>query len=315
MQASPSTIASAPDSDAWPYLSEQERRFSMMQEGAALSSTRLRTDDGVTLHALSCGRPDQPVVLLANAVGVSGLFIARLAKALAAHYHVVSWESRGLPDMSTTPLSASVSLERQCLDALAILHYFNSTPSAIVSYCSGSSMAAYALSTKLMTVQAWCAVSPSINIATTNQTDYQRTMLPLWQRLADGAPRQAALVKALLTRRSPPGEAGLRSELLHLNGLPFVSVESTYQYARLQAACMASEWASLLNDINVPTLILHGSQDDIIHRDTSDSVARHVPGAQLIDIPDGGHFAIYESDPLHTKILHFLRQSLPSHTH
>jgi pimeloyl-ACP methyl ester carboxylesterase len=314
MQAQPLTVVSMPDMADWPYLGEQERHFSVMQEGAALASTRLRTDDGITLHALSCGQPGRPVVLLANAVGVSALFIARLAKALAAHYHVVSWESRGLPDASTTPLSASVTLARQCEDALAVLRHFDCNPSAVVSYCSGSNVAAYALSIGLMTARAWCAVSPSINVATANQTDYQRTMLPLWRRLAEGDPRQAALVKALLTRRNPPGEAGLRSELLHLNGLPFASGESTYQYARLQAACMAPEWAPLLNDIAVPTLICHGAQDDIIHRDTSDGVARHVPGAQLIDIPDGGHFAVYESDRLHTEILHFLQRSLRTHT-
>ncbi|MDE2077531.1 MAG: alpha/beta hydrolase [Burkholderiales bacterium] len=314
MQAQSSASVSMPDTEAWSYLGEQERQFSVMREGAALTSTRLRTDDGISLHALSCGQPGRPVVLLANAVGVSALFIARLAKALAVHYHVVSWESRGMPDIGTTPLSACVSLERQCQDALAVLRHFDCKPSAVVSYCSGSNVAAYALSTRLMTAQAWCAVSPSINVATANQTDYQRTMLPLWRRLAEGNPRQAALVKALLARRNPSEETGPRSELLHLNGLPFASGESTYQYARLQAACMAPEWAPLLNAIAVPTLICHGTQDVIIHRDTSDHVARHVPGAQLIDIPDSGHFSVYESDRLHTEILHFLQRSLRTHT-
>ena len=89
-----------------PYLGEQERAFEIYQSRAAFRAASLLASDGVPLTILVAGDPRRPTVLLVNALGVSCLFVANLAMRLAEEYHVVSWESRGLPDQRSLPADA-----------------------------------------------------------------------------------------------------------------------------------------------------------------------------------------------------------------
>jgi pimeloyl-ACP methyl ester carboxylesterase len=293
---------------SFPYLDATEQQGRLAAAGRVFTPRTIHSDDGLPLRVLTAGEPHRPAVLLINALGISGVFLARLATALAPRHYVVSWESRGLPDFDAARDDCDYSLARQVGDAAQILAALDVRPQAIVSYCSGSPVAALGLAEGRLTARAWCAISPSIQVPGVAQTDYQRTMLPMWTQMVRTGPRHAALVRALIRKQMGEDDGSLAHELGRFNNRPFLTVESTLRYAQLQSACLEPDWPAVLARIAVPTLVLHASADDVIHRETSLGVAKHVPNAQFGEIPDAGHFAVYESDPLVERIDAFLRQ-------
>uniref|UniRef100_UPI0018170D7E alpha/beta fold hydrolase n=1 Tax=Ramlibacter sp. TaxID=1917967 RepID=UPI0018170D7E len=267
--------------------------------------------DGVTLRALTAGERHRPTVLLINALGISGVFLAGLAAELAPRHHVVTWESRGLPDFAAARDDADYSVERHVGDAAQVLAALDVKPQAIVSYCSGSPIAAMGLARGQLSAQAWCAISPSIHVPGGAQTDYQRTMLPMWAQMVKTGHRHAALVRGLIRQQMREDDGSLAHELHHYNNRPFLTVESTYRYAQLQSACLQPDWPALLARIDLPALIVHAGSDDVIHRETSMLVARHIPHAEFAEVPGAGHFAIYDNDSVLERIGAFLRQAHP----
>ncbi len=296
--------------DDLPYLGDTERAFGVMREVEVFEHAPLRTDDGVTLRVLNAGPADSPVVLLVNALGVSSVFLTRLAQLLTPRWRVLSWESRGLPNPDDATID--VSLERQAADMAAVVAAAGVRPEAVVSFCSGSNVAAWALAKGVLSARAWCTLSPSISTGEGAVTTYQRTMLPLWRQVAEKGPRYAALVRALIVKQGAPADGlqGTARELLHMNNLPFATPESTHRYAQIQSACQQADWPALLPRIEAATLVLHGTADDVIHQDTSLGVAGCVPGAQSRLIEGAGHFAVHDSPALHQHVAAFLQDTL-----
>lgn len=61
-------------------------------------------------------------------------------------------------------------------------------------------------------------------------------------------------------------------------------------YARQYAAILASpDRTTALGSVAVPTLVIHGADDPLIHRSGGEATAAAVPGAELLVIPGMGH--------------------------
>jgi pimeloyl-ACP methyl ester carboxylesterase len=290
-----------------PYLEAAERDFSICRDMDAFSEETIIASDGVRLKVLEAGNPSKPTVLLVNALGVSCLFLSRLAKALAGDYHLLSWESRGLPDYASAEGEVDVSVERHSKDVTEILAHKGREAAAVVAYCAGANVAVHAIANGMLATRRLCIISPSMEIGdAAAKTNYQRTMLPIWEKMSEMGPRYASLVRALIQQNQKPHDGTLASELHQLNNLPFRSPETTYRYALLQAACLKFDWASLLGKVKMPALVMHGTEDDMIHEETSATVAAGIDGASFLKLPDCGHFAIYTSDTLHERVHAFL---------
>jgi len=297
-----------------PYLDPTQRGFAISREGDIFAAQTMSARDGVPLTVLSAGQPSQPTVLLVNALGVSYLFLARLARVLASDYRVVTWESRGLPDDRAVPDDADFSLTQHAKDAADILAWMGQGRlAAVVSFCSGVNVAVHALSGGVLAADRLCIISPSIELAAAlERTDYQQTMLPLWRKVATSGLRMAGLVRVLLEQPLPTDSDGTARELQVLNALPFRSAESTYRYARMQTACLELDGATVLPRLGLPVLVLHGEQDDLIHTATPQAVAAAIPGAVFRSVAGAGHFAVHSSAILHTHVLDFLRGDFPT---
>jgi len=290
-----------------PYLEAGERDFAVFRELEIFREDSVAAGDGTTLAVFEAGDAAKPTVLLINALGVSCLFLARLAAALTRDHHVLTWESRGLPDHAATADGVDLSVERHSRDAADILERKGRRADAVVAYCAGTNTAVHGIVNGVLDTGRLCIISPSMDIKTAAaKTDYQRTMLPIWEKVAQSGPRHAALIRALIRQNQKPRDGSLLSELNWLNNLPFRTDATTHRYAQLQAACLKFDWPVFLEQIKQPTLVLHGADDDIIHEATSAAVAAGIPGASFQKIPDCGHFAVYTSTPLHERISAFL---------
>ncbi|KVN38576.1 alpha/beta hydrolase [Burkholderia pyrrocinia] len=293
---------------ALPYLDARQRAFDALRPLDALAAHTVIARDGVPLAAFEAGDRDAPTVLVVNALGVSAAFVAPLAARLAERHHVILWESRGLPDGGGD--AADLSLARHAQDAadvLAALGGANARVAAIVAYCSGANTAVYALDERVLAAGRLVIVSPSMEVAgVTERTLYQKSVLPLWQRIADGGAAYAGLVRVLLNQARRVDDGSLDYQLATLNGLPFGDDASICRYAAMQAACLCEDWAARLARLALPALVLHGARDDVIHAATSRGVADALAGATLETLDDAGHFGVYTSRALQDRVAAFL---------
>ncbi|VFR17671.1 Probable multi-domain beta keto-acyl synthase-possibly involved in fatty acid or polyketide biosynthesis [plant metagenome] len=294
-----------------PYLSEADQAMPVLAALEGLRPGTLLADDGVPLAWFEAGTPGRPVVLLVNALGVSVVLLAALAQALARDYHVLLWESRGLPDLHACDPARDLSVARQARDAAQVLDTAGGRAHAVVAYCSGANTAVHGLAHGLLRAGRLLIASPSMVLpGVAQQTDYQRTMLPMWVKVAQEGQRYAALVRLLLQKNPPAGADATSRALLAVNALPFASDASTHRYALLQAACQAEDWHALLPRVDVPARVLHGEQDDLIHLESARAVAEGLGRGSFLALPDAGHFGVFQSRALHEAAIAFLGSPL-----
>ncbi|KWO80745.1 alpha/beta hydrolase [Burkholderia ubonensis] len=296
---------------ALPYLDARLRAFDALRPLDALTPRTVTASDGVPLAAFDAGDRDAPTVLVVNALGVSAVFVAPLVARLADHHRVITWESRGLPDARGDAFDLSLARHARdaadVLAALAALAGARVRVAAIVAYCSGANVAAYALDERVLAADRLAIVSPSLEIAgVADKTLYQKTVLPLWARIAEAGAKHAALVRVLLSQARRVDDGSLDYQLSTLNALPFGDDDSICRYARMQAACLREDWAARLGRLALPARVLHGARDDVIHAATSRGVAQALPGATLETIDDAGHFGVYTSRALRERVAAFL---------
>ena len=288
------------------YLAPAQQDAQLVRDGAIFRRSMVKARDGRRLAVFEAGDRTHPTVLLVNALGMSVLFLAALARYLAPVRHVVTWESRGLPDASNTDLNDDLAIVRHAEDAADVLASTGREAEAVVSYCSGANVATYALTHDLLSTSKLCIVSPSVELPTAHgQTDYQRTMLPIWRAIAASGLRQATLVHYLLRDSQLSRLHGPDAELHELNNLPFLSPESTYLYARIQAACLEPTSLDRLSSLKAATLVIHCNDDDLIHADTARGLAAAIDGSRYAQLNDVGHFGIYTSNALHRLVADF----------
>jgi len=78
-------------------------------------------------------------------------------------------------------------------------------------------------------------------------------------------------------------------------------------YRRQLQACLGHNVAGQLEQIHVPTLVIHGEVDPLVPVENGQYLAEHIPGARLIRFPATGHIAIIErADAYNRAVLSFL---------
>ena len=78
--------------------------------------------------------------------------------------------------------------------------------------------------------------------------------------------------------------------------------------AQLNAALSHQPNSPRLDDIRVPTLVIHGADDRVWPLDNARYLAEHIPGARLVVIPGAGHmFTIEKPREFNTAVLEFLQ--------
>jgi pimeloyl-ACP methyl ester carboxylesterase len=113
-----------------------------------------------------------------------------------------------------------------------------------------------------------------------------------WQREREGAVSitDGSSLLAYLTTILPAYFADFRKTAAELGTPPFLTI-SAYDPAR-----KPSQWEGrgTLGGIQEPTLILVGTYDFICPPGWSRDIHREIPGSQLMEFPDSGHFAHIE---------------------
>jgi len=126
------------------------------------------------------------------------------------------------------------------------------------------------------------------------QAPRSRALLESWRALypvaAQSAPLRAAWEKQayawLFSEAYWRNEAAVRAALRFAGSQPFQSVQG---FAGQIDAALAHDSASRLPGLRVPTLVAHGSLDQLAPAAGAEEMARLIPGAQLLLLAEVGH--------------------------
>jgi 3-oxoadipate enol-lactonase len=88
--------------------------------------------------------------------------------------------------------------------------------------------------------------------------------------------------------------------------------QPAYAYHRQYDSMFSSPWLSpRLRNIQVPTLVMHGSDDTVVPTANGHVLAKGIPDAELMIIPDTGHmFFIEKIDTFLSVVEKFMRQKI-----
>jgi pimeloyl-ACP methyl ester carboxylesterase len=272
-----------------------------------VSSGYARTDDGLELYWRTLGTRG-PVVACCNGVGVSTFFWKYVALHLRDSCRVVLWDYRGhgLSTVPREPAGVTWTMERNARDLFTVLDALHLDEPAILF---GHSMG--------------CQV---ILEAHRQQPHRVRALVPMfgtYGRALDtflGFPKSRAVFEAVNRMARVWGRHRFRF-LLPLYASPaafavsrLTGLVDRYESARVDMdhylehlqhidprvflamveAMDAHDLTEHLPRIRVPTLVFGGENDLFTPLACSVTMARRIPGAELMILPEGSHAAIVE---------------------
>ncbi|MEI6236358.1 MAG: alpha/beta hydrolase [Planctomycetota bacterium] len=140
--------------------------------------------------------------------------------------------------------------------------------------------------------------------------------LPYWQRLLaplswvlplDFAKRSARVLGHMIKN---PRSAYFR-DLQYLGG---EHIHRTHgYYGRANMALTRQNQIPLAKSITIPTFIIHGTKDWVLPHAAGEELARTIPGAKFVSVPDAGHILFFtHAEIVNAAIAEFLSEVLGS---
>lgn len=81
-----------------------------------------------------------------------------------------------------------------------------------------------------------------------------------------------------------------------------------YAYMLQLQACLAHDTYDLIDQIKVPTLVIHGDEDKLVPYENGVTLAKKIPNVEFLTVPGAGHIYVTEArDLVNNKVLDFLK--------
>lgn len=226
--------------------------------------------DGVAIHYEVAG--EGPTVLLSHGYGATaGMWTQQLAS-LSDHYRIVTWDMRG-HGSSDSPDDPALYSEAHTLgDMVALLDAVGADRAVIGGLSLGGYMS-------LAFHQAHPERTRALMLFDTGPGYRSDEARDKWNRFAD---RQASKFEERGLAAIPKGPETAGAEHRSAAGLA--------RAARGMLAQVDAHVIDGLTDIEVPTLVLVGSEDEPYFAAT-DYMVRKIPGAEKVVIEGAGHAA------------------------
>lgn len=303
------SAARDPDAGTVPEAEAGDAQFSGLSIASWLEGVNtvdVTAGDGLLVRGYYAGNPADDALILINPVGVSMLLLSPLLRFLSRDYFVVSWETRGLPS-SQPGAEPSLTVDDHLNDAQCLLEHFNIQRADVVAFCSGTSIALPMLVSRRIGANKAVLISPSVLIdGEVAMTNYQRTVIPIWQDVMRKGKDYCAIISNFMRAERPP-TGDVQREIDYVNRLPFLDGDSTYQYAKLHAHLNEIRHAAIFSELQVPVLLVHARDDELIHFDVSRFIEGRLRRSRFHVIEAGGHFAICTHTEVHHAIRAYLR--------
>src|SRR5918997_4483611 len=241
-----------------------------------------RAADGTRIHYEVAGNRRGEPVLLVQGLGTDSRGWAFQRLALGRRHRLYLVDNRGVGGSGTPP--GPYDLEVMAADARAVLDAEEVASAHVVGASMGGVLA------QLLAVQSPERVRSLVLASTAcSHQQWRRDLLAGWATLATERGMGALSGKAL---RWLVGPRHRRRFGLPLSVLaPFVLNASPEAFASQVAAILGQrdESAGALADLDVPTLVIVGTQDVLTPMADAEELVERIPGAQLVVLSGASH--------------------------
>ncbi|HXU62999.1 MAG TPA: alpha/beta fold hydrolase [Polyangia bacterium] len=287
-------------------------------------------EDGTVLSAYHVGRRELPAILLVNAFGMPVRFWGPLARALSDRFFMVSWESRGVPSLDQPFHPDRCSLLDHAGDMRRVAEAFSLSGALAVAWCTGcqvalrcAAMPAPPIAGAVLLCGAYCLPDGRWT------SQYGRNMKTIAKHCARSVAHAGAFSDILMSAAhkgsgstQPAIGQAIPAEVLDMTMGPFASGQALYRYAHLQRQFLDPPPETWASEVRLPVLVLGAGKDQIVHPEASREIARRLPEAELLMLPEGDHFVHY-FDPavpaaiedFHARRLSRSNHPRPAHRH
>ena len=261
-----------------------------------MESTRV-VRDGITLQAESLGRPSDPTVLLIMGAMASGVWWPEaLCRQIAERGRfVIRYDHRDTGASTAGPPGrVGYSVEDLADDAVAVLDHYGRRAAHLVGLSLGGFLA------QLIALKHAERVITLTLIASERLMDTDPAMPPMspeigayharaesldWNDRAAVADYQVGAWRLLTGSAHVFDERGIRAlveEDLERTPNPLTAMNHAYLSG-------GEGWFGRLQEIRVPVLVIHGTEDPVLPYAHGLALARDLPNAELVTLPGTGH--------------------------
>ena len=262
------------------------------------------TRDGVTIDYAVDGDPDGPIVLLLEGLGYGRWMWRWLAEALADDYEVLRPDNRGTGD-SDVP-EGPYSAAEMAADAAAVLDDRGVDAVHVCGASMGGMIAQeLALADDRVASLTLLCTSPGGDEAAPTPPEVQEH---IFSAPEDADPRER--IRYLMEPAVSEGFYEREPELVDRIVDWRLAGDATPTGREAQAAAVAAFDASdRLDDLSVPTLVLHGTEDRVLPVENADLLAELLPHAE-VDLFEGGPhlFFVEERERVNDRVRSFLSE-------
>jgi pimeloyl-ACP methyl ester carboxylesterase len=252
---------------------------------------------------------NEPVVLI-NAAGIPVLMLAPLARRLASHFRIVTWESRWTVSAEGVFDPEKCDLDHQLMDLTTLLESAEVESAHIVCWCSGAQLGLRFASMFPERTRSLVLLNGTFNLPETiTRTDFEKNLRFLMPKIA--ADKAFAELYYKMSQRQSSGFMTSRNPALRdLTNAPFRTPELLHRYANVLTRLFEAPEPPMSLDLMMPVLVVSGTDDTISHPDTSREIARRINSASLVILEGADHHALHDDERVHDLVLDFLNNTL-----
>jgi 3-oxoadipate enol-lactonase len=245
----------------------------------------IQAADGARLHAVDQGRGD-PVLWLQGLNAPAAAWAVQLAHFSQTHRSIAP-DARGV-GQSDAP-QGPYTTRQLAADALAVLDATGVERAHVVGLSLGGAVA------QELALAAPERVRSLALLATfAAQSPRSRALLEAWRTLYPVAAADETLRKAwelqayswLFTDRFWRSPANVRAALRFASTQPLQPAQG---FVGQVDAALSHDARDRLPALHVPTLVVHGSLDQLSPKENGEELAQLIPGAELFILPEVGH--------------------------
>ncbi len=240
------------------------------------------TSDGTRLHVIEQGPRDaEPVLWLQGLNAPAAAWAVQLAH-FGQTRRSVAPDARGVGKSDAPPGPYTTALLAD--DAAAVLDALQIESAHVVGTSLGGATAQ-----ELALRHPRRVRSLALLASFAAQAPRSAALLSAWRTLYEGADREAWELQAyawLFTDNFWRSEANVRAALRFAATQPRQSVQG---FQGQVDAALSHDTRARLPGLAVPTAVIHGREDQLAPFAGGEELARLIPGAELIALPDVGH--------------------------
>lgn len=263
---------------------------------------RVRSFDGtdIAYHVVGQGRP----VLLCNGLGGSWVAWTHQIRYLQDRYRFISWDYRGLYRSGPPAVPGALHIEAHARDGLAVLDAEGIDRAALLGWSMGVQVAleTFRLAPQRVANMALLnGVSGQIYESVMNLGFVDKVAPPVLRalgkqsRLVEAVVRQAVRFPGTVQLAKGLGMAAktLDEEIFRALAASFKDLDMSI-YLRLLELLGEHDATPLLPSVDVPVLVVAGDRDVMTPKAAAAKMAAAIPGADLMVIAGGTHYAAVE---------------------